>query len=176
MADDDYTNEDILWAVEQSMIDHGFRKIHKDAEYGGVVFRVLGEARAGLVMQTMLVTWMPVLGEKEAARIEDEFIRVDKASKSLWFGKIFMLCVFADKIDENVGANLVERIRKNAMKVSNLSKGGGGGIAMYGLSKVEEAGVFYPRAVGWNAIVEIIGDALEGLEPEPEDTDTEVMQ
>jgi len=146
--------------MAESMKSHGFQNIRLDAEYGGVPFRLVAEARAGLVKQTILISSVSTLDKNEALRIGEEFLRIDGTSRGVWVGKIFTYCLFAEKVDRDAATELAERIRKNDLKASNFVKGGGGAILIFDISTRGFAGGYYPRFVGINILADVIGETM----------------
>lgn len=89
-------------------------------------FDLIGVRYFTLTKWNILVKTIPLLNQDTVAQWEDTFKTINKKSKSLFWGKCFLLCLLAKDVSED----LLESIRGDSFGALGLFrlKGGGGNI------------------------------------------------
>lgn len=137
----------------------GFSNVMSNAEFMGEKFQILGEGKAGLQKQKVLISSITALDADAALNLAEIMNKVDNKSRSLWIGKLFTYCIFVDKLDTNARALLFDRFIENRRKASNLAKGGGGGLVVVDMeNKKVDSNI--PRIYGIQIISDLIKEVL----------------
>lgn len=116
------------------MESNKYRNVRISAEHLGIPFQIVGEGKAGLNKLIVLVKCIQELNDQEAARIAEEFVRMDDQSRSYLLGKVFLYCLIADRTNLEVASALLKRLHDNENRLSNTGKGGGGAMMIVDVS------------------------------------------
>jgi len=114
-----------LVKMAELMEANGYKNVRLSGEHLGIPFQIVAEGKAALNKSTVLVRYIKDLDAVQAARIGDEFLDIDKQSRSVLWGKVFLYCLMADRVDVEPAAKLLNRLHDNEYRLTNIGGGGG---------------------------------------------------
>jgi hypothetical protein len=114
-----------LVKMSELMQANGYKNVRLSAEHLGIPFQIVAQGKAGLNKLTVLVRYIKDLNEEEATKLEDEFLRIDKQSRKIVIGRVFLYCLMADKVEIETATKLLNRLYDYEHKLTTIGTGGG---------------------------------------------------
>jgi len=114
-----------LVKMSELMQANGYKNVSLSAEHLGIPFQIVAQGKAGLNKSTVLIRYINNLNEEEATKMEDEFLRIDKQSRKVVIGRVFLYCLMADKVDPETPTKLLSRLYDHEHKLTTIGTGGG---------------------------------------------------
>lgn len=115
-----------LRRIVQMMESRGFRNVRMSADYEGVQFQIVADAKIGLQRMTTVVRVVDELDVVAAERIADEFLGLHKMRSSYVFGTFFLYCLITERKYMRSSSWLLDTVH-NGTHGSKDTYGAGGG-------------------------------------------------
>jgi len=112
--------------IAKMMESRGFRNVRLSAEYEGVQFQIVADARIGLQKMTTVIRVVDELDGVSAERIADEFLRLHKVKSSYIFGTFFLYCLITERRYVRSSSWLLDAIHKGTHGSKDTYGAGGG--------------------------------------------------